>query len=140
MTRLHSREALKPLARQLRSEMTPAERRLWMHVRRKQILGVQFLRQRPIADYVVDFLAPTANLVVEVDGGQHYEDAHESRDFRRDRFLRDRGYQVLRFTNTQVLRQTDDVLEAIHQTLAEALKNPPQPPFSKGGSQSGEPT
>ena len=103
-----------------------------MHVRRKQILGVQFLRQRPIGNYVVDFLAPTAKLVIEVDGGQHYEDDHEARDVRRDRFLRDQGFAVLRFTNTQMLRETEDVLESVREALVQGL-NPPQPPFKKGG-------
>ena len=63
---------LKKRARRLRKNMTDAEVKLWNHLRRKQIKGLQFFRQRPIGNYIVDFYAPEAKLVIEVDGGQHY--------------------------------------------------------------------
>ena len=59
---------LKQASQKLRREMTDAERRLWSRLRAKQILGVQFYRQKPVGNYIVDFYAPAANLVVEVDG------------------------------------------------------------------------
>ena len=62
---------LKPLARNLRGNMTDAEQRLWSKLRRKQILGVQFYRQKPLANYIVDFYCAAANLVIELDGSQH---------------------------------------------------------------------
>ena len=65
---------LKPKARDLRKNMTDSENVLWSRLRRKQLLGVQFYRQKPIGNYVVDFFAPRARLVVEVDGSQHMED------------------------------------------------------------------
>src|SRR4051794_4161542 len=64
---------LKPIARLLRREMTDAEQRLWFRLRRKQLEGVQFYRQKPIGPYIVDFFAPTIDLVIEVDGSQHFE-------------------------------------------------------------------
>ena len=67
--------SLKQPARRLRREMTNAEQALWGKLRRKQIQGIQFYRQRPIGDYVVDFYAPQVKLVVEVDGSQHLEEA-----------------------------------------------------------------
>jgi very-short-patch-repair endonuclease len=67
---------LKAKARGLRSALTDAEQRLWNRLRRKQILGVQFYRQKPIGNYIVDFYAPAARLVIEVDGAQHAETAH----------------------------------------------------------------
>jgi very-short-patch-repair endonuclease len=67
------RKDLKPLARTLRSRMTDAEQRLWHRIRRKQIRGVQFYRQKPLLAYIVDFYCPAAKLVLELDGSQHAE-------------------------------------------------------------------
>lgn len=64
---------LKEPSRELRKEMTEAEQKLWGHLRRKQILDIQFYRQKPLGPYIVDFYAPAAKLVVEVDGSQHHE-------------------------------------------------------------------
>ena len=63
----------KPLARELRKNQTGAEQLLWSRIRRKQILNVQFKRQRPIAGYIVDFYGVEAKLVIELDGLQHFE-------------------------------------------------------------------
>lgn len=62
---------LKQASRNLRSNMTDAEQRLWQRIRRKQILELQFYRQKPILNFIVDFYCPAANLVIECDGGQH---------------------------------------------------------------------
>ena len=104
---------LKPASRRLRNRMTDAEQRLWFRVRRKQIEGVQFYRQKPLLGYVVDFYAPAARLVVELDGGQHFGDGARTADARRDGALRGLGLQVLRFDDRQVLLETDAVIEAI---------------------------
>ena len=61
---------LEPLARGLRAAMTDAEHRLWFRLRREQLLGVQFYRQKPIGKYIVDFYAPAVASVIEVVGGQ----------------------------------------------------------------------
>jgi len=129
--------SLKPLARQLRSQLTDAEQWLWHKVRRKQFQGVQFYRQRPVGPYIVDFYAPSVRLVVEVDGGQHFEAEYADRDQRRDHYLRGRGLQVLRFDNLQVLREGQAVLDCIWAHIetvrrSEAAKSP-LPPFGKGG-------
>jgi very-short-patch-repair endonuclease len=96
---------------------------------------VQFYRQKPIGNYVVDFYAPGVKLVVEVDGSQHLDQNHINKDVRRDTYLTSQGLQVLRFDNLQVLRETDAVLEVIFRVVTEKLGgNPPQPPFAKGGN------
>lgn len=133
--RLYRRD-LKQKARTLRSNMTDAEQLLWSRLRRKQVLGVQFYRQRPIGDFVVDFYAPIARLVVEVDGSQHLDDSGRARDARRDAYLRDHGLQVMRFDNLQVLKELDAVMQEIYRTVERALaagKSPLAPPFFKGG-------
>lgn len=86
---------------------------MWSQLRRKQMHGVQFYRQKPLGEYVVDFYAPAIGLVVEVDGGQHFEHATKLADARRTDALRLMGLHVLRFDNRQVLLETESVLEEI---------------------------
>jgi len=106
-------------ARVLRSQATDAERCLWHRIRRRQLLGVQFYRQRPWGPYIVDFLAPAAKLVVEIDGGQHFQSEGLAYDHRRDTWMHAQGLRVLRFDNRQVLLETDAVLERLRAVLAE---------------------
>ncbi len=125
---------LKQISRNLRSNQTDSEQLLWSRLRRRRLEGVQFYRQRPIGRYVVDFYAPTAKLVIEVDGGQHYEPTGRQLDVMRDDYLRSVGLCVLRFSNLDVMRELNNVLEVVLQAVLEsALVNPPQPPFRKGG-------
>jgi very-short-patch-repair endonuclease len=100
---LHYNKKLKTNARRLRSNSTDAEIVLWSRLRRKQLLNIQFYRQKPIGNYIVDFYAPSAKLVIEVDGSQHFEDCHIKKDKIRDLFMENHGLKVLRFDNLQVL-------------------------------------
>jgi very-short-patch-repair endonuclease len=111
---------LKPRARNLRREMTDAEQLLWLHLRRKQIGGVQFYRQKPIGNYIVDFYAPRAKIVIEVDGSQHDEPRAIEADVERDEFLSRLKLNVLRFNNLQVLRETESVLDTIRLAIDKA--------------------
>ncbi|MBS0533401.1 MAG: endonuclease domain-containing protein [Proteobacteria bacterium] len=104
-------------AKGLRGWMTDAERRLWYRLRVHRLNGVKFKRQVPIGPYIVDFASLERRLIVEVDGGQH---AHSEADRRRDVFLREQGYRVIRFWNNDVLRQTDSALEGILAALEDA--------------------
>jgi very-short-patch-repair endonuclease len=124
---LRYRPQLKPYAKRLRREMTDAESRLWHRVRRKQILGVQFYRQKPIGPYIVDFYAPAAGLVVEIDGSQHLDATTRIADSQRDAFLASKQLKTLRFDNRAVLTQTDAVVERIYGVVAGAVGrgNPP---------------
>ena len=126
MTLLLYDKRLKPNSRSLRNNMTDAEQHLWQYLRRKQINGWQFYRQKPLGAYIVDFYCAAAQLVVELDGSQHFEADHQRADQQRDAFLQSLGLRVLRFDNRQALLETDAVLEVIRQI-------PPSPPFSKGG-------
>jgi very-short-patch-repair endonuclease len=121
-------------ARQLRKDMTESERFLWSRLRGKQLLGVQFYRQRPIGKYIADFYAPRTRLVVEVDGSQHLEAEHTEQDKRRDSYMAAVGLTVLRFNSREVLEETDVVVEVIYQTIAERLNReiPLDPPLRKG--------
>jgi len=97
--------------------MTDAENALWLKLRRKQIHGLQFYRQKPLGNFIVDFYCPQAHLVIEIDGGQHYEEAGMIRDRLRDSYLESLGLDVLRFSNRDVLVNMDGVLAAIVEHL-----------------------
>ncbi|SFL06349.1 endonuclease domain-containing protein [Lysobacter sp. cf310] len=116
------RYQLKPCARRLRGDMTEAEQRLWLRLRRRQIQGVRFYRQKPLASYVVDFYAAAVRLVVEVDGGQHFEREAWAADRRREAVLRTMGLRVLRFDNRQVLLETEAVMATIWEAVAERIR------------------
>ena len=108
-----SEKRLTPIARKLRASPTDAEQRLWAHLRSKQ-LGVKFTRQFPIGNYVVDFACRSARLVIELDGGQHGDNAA---DLVRTRAIEGFGYRVIRFWNNDVLENTDGVLLTILHEL-----------------------
>lgn len=124
----------KQRARKLRITMTDPERLLWSKIKGKQILNIQFYRQKPIGNYIVDFYAPKANLVIEVDGSQHREETHKHKDAKRDAYLTMQGLKVLRFSNRQVMQETDAVLQRIYDIISQSSveENPPQSPFTKG--------
>ncbi|MBN2856209.1 MAG: DUF559 domain-containing protein [Halothiobacillaceae bacterium] len=118
---------LKIYARKLRGQMTDAEQVLWHHIRRKQIAQVQFYRQKPLLNFIVDFYCPAARLVVELDGGQHFEAPAEKKDKARDLALGELGLLVARFDNRQVLLETQAVLVEIDRVVRDRLGcvNPP---------------
>ena len=101
-------------SRELRREMTPAEKRLWQEVRAKK-LGVHFRRQQIIAGFIVDFYCHRAALVVEVDGDIH--DLQQEDDARREKVLREMGLTIVRFRNDQVLMNLSAVVEKIKELV-----------------------
>ena len=113
---------LKSRSRELRSVMTDAEIKLWSKLRRKQLHSLQFCRQKPIGNFVVDFYCPKARLVIEVDGGQHYQESGVVRDLARDRYLSGIGLTVIRFSNRDVLYNLDGVIAVIVERLEKALE------------------
>lgn len=102
-------------ARALRNDTTDAEKRLWRHLRGRQLEGFKFRRQHAIAGYIADFACPEAKLVIELDGGQHAEQLDY--DTERTRKIEVNGYRVLRFWNDDVLLRTDAVLDEILRCL-----------------------
>jgi very-short-patch-repair endonuclease len=90
-----------------------AERILCRQLRLWQLDGYKFRRQQPLGRYIVDFVCPEKRVVVEVDGGQHGDEA----DTERDNWLRDHGFVVLRFWDHEVLKNIDAVREQVYQTL-----------------------
>jgi len=130
-------EKLKQLARQLRNNMTDAEKRLWSRIRMGQLEGCYFYRQKPIGEYIVDFYCPRAKLVVEVDGGQHFSNDGVEYDDIRDDYLQSAGLKVLRFSNADVMKNINGIVESVLENMEISEETPIEkiplnPPFSKG--------
>ena len=119
-------------SRRLRHGMTDAEIKLWLRLRGKQILGIQFYRQKPIGNYIVDFYAPEAQLVVELDGSRHFLENQIVKDKQRDHYLQSKGLTVIRFNNLQTLQELEGVVEIIFRFVLSKTGKIPLPPFSKG--------
>ena len=105
-------ELLKEFAKENRQFMTEAEKALWMHLK-GNALGHKFLRQHIIGDYIVDFLCRDAQVVIEVDGGYHAERQQQEDDAVREQELERMGFHVMRFTNEEVLYDTENVISQI---------------------------
>ena len=108
---------LKTLSQHLRKNMTDAENRLWLKLRGKQLKGRPFYRQKIIGKYVVDFYCSKANLVIELDGGQHYSEIGKAKDRVRDDVLTKMGIKVLRFSDRDVFENIGGVMEEIWSCL-----------------------
>jgi very-short-patch-repair endonuclease len=104
-------------ARHLRKRMTEAETRLWFHLRCNRIGGFRFRKQHPVGPYIADFACIEARLIVEIDGSQH----GSPDDNRRDDWLRENGFRILRFWNNDALNRTYDVLAVILDALTSSL-------------------
>jgi very-short-patch-repair endonuclease len=108
-------------ARQLRAQLTDAEMRLWMHLRRRQLNGAYFRKQCPIGPYIADFACLDAKLIIELDGSQHADSAS---DASRDAWLTRHGYRTLRFWNNDVLQNMEGVIIAITAALGHLESTP----------------
>lgn len=116
-------------ARNLRSNPTDAERKLWQRLRKISCDRCHFRRQATIGPFFADFACHTARVIVEVDGGQHGIESDRSRSA----YLNMHGYRVLRFWNHDVLKNIDGVMETIIDAIADVPPTPdPSPPQERG--------
>ena len=131
-----SRERAGVRARALRQNSTEAERLMWSHLRDRRLAGHKFRRQHPQGPFFADFACLDARLVVEIDGGQHFEPDAVAADARRTAALQQAGFEVLRFDNRQVLAETDAVLAVIMERLQARSPHPnPLPQAGEGANQ-----
>jgi len=100
-------------AKKLRKNSTVVESLLWQRLKARQIQGVKFRRQQPIENFIVDFVSFEKRIVIELDGGQHK--MNRKKDNKRDRFLAENGYTVLRFWDSEVIENMEGVLEVIRK-------------------------
>ena len=108
------------LARKLRKEMTPWERKLWYCF--LKTYAVRFQRQKPIGDYIVDFYCAKAHLIIELDGGGHYDPVAEEMDRKRTEYLESQGLKVLRFCNLDVDQNFYGVCTVIDEEIKNTVK------------------
>ena len=109
--RIRTPAQIQQRARELRKEMTPAEKLLWSRLRNKQLKGLKFRRQHPLGPFIADFYCAARRLVVEIDGDIH--DLQPERDAARTEQFKRYGYRLIRFRNKQVLNDIEGVLVAI---------------------------
>jgi len=122
------RNKLQNIAKILRRRPTEAEKFMWRYLKSRQLEGLKFRRQEPIGNYVVDFVCYEKKIIVEIDGGQHCVE----RDGNRDRWLESQNFKILRFWNTEVLKNSQGVWEVIRKNCLSCDSPSPAPPI-KGG-------
>ena len=123
------RLGLLDLSRRLRQNCTEAETLLWRVLRARQLAGVKFRRQHQFGPYVLDFYSHEARLVVELDGDVHALPERVARDAERTAFLESHGLTVLRFTNAEMLQETEAVLTRLWNQVT---GNPHPVPLPEG--------
>lgn len=119
MRYLHNK-TLVPIAKSLRREMTKEEKKLWYDFLRTY--PVNFQRQKIFGTYIVDFYCAKANLILELDGSQHYEEIAMEKDQMRDEFFAAEGIMVLRIPNTDIHRHFGEVCQMIDRIVRERSK------------------
>ncbi|HVV96389.1 MAG TPA: endonuclease domain-containing protein [Rhodanobacteraceae bacterium] len=117
--------------RSLRNNATDAERMLWRRLKSRQLEGCKFRRQHPFGDFILDFVCLERRVVVELDGGQHFDAA--AYDEARSELLRAARFVVLRFWNNEVFAEINGVLEVIRRELVTRTPSPPNPPLEGEG-------
>ena len=116
-------EELQSRARDMRNNPTEPEKRLWRHLSNSQLGGFKFRRQQVIGHFIADFVCPSTQLIVEVDGDTHDED----KDRARDGTLSEHGFRTIHITNHDVMNNMDGVLIFISQALRQTERPHPNP-------------
>lgn len=106
---VHNKKSLLEIRRKLRQESTKAEDFLWQQLRNAKLNGLKFKRQHSIGNYIVDFYCASKRLIVEIDGEVHNTEEQKIKDKSRELNLIEMGFQILRFTNNQVLFEIENV-------------------------------
>lgn len=119
---LHYNKELKERARHLRKNSTKAEIKLWSELlRARKMKGYQFLRQRPVLNYIADFMCLELQLIIEVDGYSHRFEEQWRKDLQRQQVLEENNFTVLRFSDDEVLYDIDNVSRVIEQWIEKVI-------------------
>ena len=111
MTEVYNKTEIKEQRRELRKSQTKEELIFWAQVKARRFHGYKFRRQYSIGNYIVDFHCPELHLVVEIDGGQHYEEERKKYDLERTSYFEDLGIRVKRYTNIEIKANITGVME-----------------------------
>jgi len=114
--KIFNQKQQKPLRQQLMANVPMPEKILWAKLRNQQ-LGVKFRRQHGIGRYIVDFYCPECALVIELDGDSHYQKGAQEYDAVRDEFMNVLGLHVLRFTNSELMENSEAVVMKIYEYI-----------------------
>ena len=117
MTKLYNKLSEKVKRRQLRQDITKAEKIIWAKIKNRQIENCKFRRQYSVDKFVIDFYSPILKLAIEIDGDSHFEDDAVEYDIERQVFIESAGIKFIRFTNEDVYGNLSGVLESIAQTI-----------------------
>lgn len=115
MDKINNRIYLKDKRRSLRSNLTPAEAKLWKLIQNSKLGGIKFRRQHSLGNYIVDFYCPQYLLVIELDGKIHFNPVNNESDDKRTEYINSLGIKVLRFENKEIFEKTEFILEEIKQ-------------------------
>ena len=127
---------LKPFANKLRKKMTKAEACLWKYaLKGRKLSGLQFRRQRPVLNYIADFMCQEFNLIIEVDGWTHHFAEVAENDAKRQSTLESAGFTIIRFSDEEVLSDINRVIYKIEDKVEELRKaHYPPPPIGTSAS------
>jgi very-short-patch-repair endonuclease len=120
---IYNRKKLKVIRKNLRNKSVFCERLLWWKIRNEQ-LGVKFRRQFSIGNFVADFYCPKLKLAIEVDGETHSTEKEVRQDYRKKSYLKSLGIRMIRYTNNDIVKSLDDVVENISEKIIEILNSP----------------
>ena len=124
MTKLYNKASEKDKRQSLRNNMPPAEQLVWARLKGKQVENCKFRRQYSVGAFVVDFYTVEIKLAIEIDGDSHFTDGAEVADRERQSSIESSGIRFLRFTNRQVYKELDAVIEAISQMVCTLRRLP----------------
>ncbi len=122
MTKLYNKSSEEEKRRQLRQNITKAEKILWEKVKDRQIEDCKFRRQYSVAEFVIDFYSPELKLAIEIDGDSHFQNGAAEYDKERQVFIESTGIRFIRFTNDDVYNNLSGVLEYIAQNIRDLRK------------------
>jgi very-short-patch-repair endonuclease len=108
---------LKEPSKELRANMTLAEKCLWERIKARQIKGYRFCRQKPLGGFIVDFYCQKAKIVIEVDGGIHFKKEIHKSDKNKDAYFKSINLNVLRFTNQEIFTDIEKVVTKISNNI-----------------------
>ncbi|MBR2743101.1 MAG: endonuclease domain-containing protein [Clostridia bacterium] len=118
MDRKHNKSLVQN-ARELRKSMTKEERNLWYKFLKDY--PVRFSRQKVLGKYIVDFYSASAKLIIELDGSQHYEEAGQRYDTKRDEYLKKYGLKIIRIPNNEINKNFGEVCEYLDNVIKQSL-------------------
>ncbi len=116
MTKIFNKKSMQEIRRKLRNDMTFTEKVVWLHIRKKQ-LGVRFLRQYSIDNYVIDFYCPALKLALEIDGAIHLESDVKEKDEIRENHIAQYGIRFLRITNEELYSNPNKTFQSIEREI-----------------------